>query len=327
LSTKGNFTKVPFSIFDKLSERNMDLKDIIVYFGITRNIDGFRLSYRRISEITGVSRSMVQKSVERLVANKLVRFAVSKTAHTVSANGTNRNFVNDILQFRNLVDFDVEKFRMYPNAYLHLVSTAKQMQEIFRIKDASPLTPIDVGVLMYIRRCKFEKENVPQENDRFQLNSYSDSKALGIARATFRKSIKRLLGLRFIRISSLDRTVTINNASIKNFLTFKTDFLRKQSVKKIANPDTFTDIDRFYLRCEIDHAHSPTAVSTIKVHVLDLMRREYLSETDYQHFAALCDAKLKNLRENPVEPAPEQYADPRELFPLEVTSGKVNRRR
>jgi len=325
MAKKGNFTRIPFSLFDKLSEREMDLKDVLVYFGITRNIDGFPLSYRRISNITGVSRSMVQKSVQRLVANRLIRFTVAKTTHTVVSNGTSRNFVNDILLFRNLVDFDVEKYREFPNSYLHLVSSAKQVSQMYGVAEASQLTPIDIGILMYIKRRKFENDKVLRPNDLFQINSYEDSKTLGITRTTFRKSIKRLTTFRFIRINRLDRTVLINNPLIKNFLTFKIDLIKKQSVKKIANPDKFNEYDRVYLRFEIEQAVSRIAVGAMRRHVLDLKCREYISETEFHYFTGLCDTRESHLKNNPDEQSTEQFTDPRELFPLEITTSNANR--
>ncbi len=71
MEKKGNFTRVPYKLFDGLSKNEMDIKDVMVYFGITRNKDGFQLSLRRLNKITGIPVATVKESIERLVKTQV----------------------------------------------------------------------------------------------------------------------------------------------------------------------------------------------------------------------------------------------------------------
>lgn len=297
MQEKENFTRIPFKIFDLLVEKEMDLKDILVYFAITRNRDGFQLSLRRLNKITGIPRSTLQGCIDRLVKNKFVSKQTRLLTDVITIRNGQTEIMNQYQFFTNRVDFDLDKFRAYPNYWLHLTTNRDVFKEIYPGTNGMHISAVDVVVLMYLKRRKFEGEK-RRLTDPYRVNFTSDAAVLGLTRGTFASSFKRLIDFRLISFSRVSKHVAIRNSAIKAFVKLKRDYALANCSKEELIMKDFTIIDQVNLTVKIREAQNTGDIQVIKDYLLNLFAADRISEAQMVEFVGMADNRAKYLKDH-----------------------------
>jgi len=317
MQEKDNFTRIPFRIFDQLVEKGMDVKDVLVYYAITRNRDGFQLSIRRLNRITGIPRQTLQKCIDRLILNRFISKQTRLLTDIISIQKQQTEIMNQYMFFKNRVDFDVDKFRSYPNFWLHLPTDRKVFSQMYPGTKGWLISPVDVVVLMYLKRRKFESDKVPLK-DPYCVNMTEDSAVLGLTRGTFSKSFKRLITLRFISYSQATKHVGIRHSAIKAFVKLKKDYALSNCSKEELVMKEFTVIDKVNLEVKIREARNVVSLVAIKENLLELFGAELITEAQMIELIGVANDRDSYLRAHYEEMLTGETLTKEDFYPIKA---------
>ena len=315
MQEKENFTRIPFKLFDQLVEKQMDVKDVLVFFAISKNKDGYQLSLRRLSKITGIPRPTIQKCIDRLVKNKYISKQTRLLTDTITIGREPTEIQNQYIFFKNRVDFDLDLFRAYPNFWLHLATNREVFKEIYPGTEGMLISAVDVVVLMFIKRKKFESEK-QRLTDPYCVNFTSDAAVLGLTRGTFASSFKRLIDFRLISFSRVSKHVAIRNSAIKAFVKMKKAYALANCSKEELIMKDFTIIDQVNLTVKIREAQNFGDIQAIKDYLLDLFGAERITEVQLMEFVQLADRRATYLRDHYEETLGGETLSKEDFYPI-----------
>jgi DNA-binding MarR family transcriptional regulator len=317
MQEKDNYTRVPFRLFDQLVEKEMDVKDVLVYFAITRNRDGFQLSLRRLNRITGIPRPTIQKCIDRLITNRYISKKTRLLTDTITISREPTEIMNQYVFFTNKVDFDVDKFRTYPNFWLHLPTDRRLFIQMYPGTKGWLLSPVDVVVLMYIKRKKFESDK-QRLQDPYRVNFTEDAATLGLTRGTFSKSFKRLSNLRFISYSQATKHVGIRHSAIRDFVKLKKTYALAKVAREEIVMKEFSVIDRVNLEVKIREAGNVVSVQIIKEYVLELFGTEIITEAQMVELIGMANDRDSYLRAHYEEALTGETLTKEDFYPIKT---------
>ncbi len=235
----------------------------------------------------------------------------------MEGNTGEREFLNQYMYFRNLVDFDLGEYREYPNYWLLLATGRADFDLIYPGTDGMFLSPSDIAVLMYLSRRKFENAKVAGK-DYYCVNFTADSAVIGLTRSTFSKCFKKLIDLRFIQHSPSTGKIGIRHQAIREFFLLK----KKYVLSKVATEETvlekFTTIDRVNLMSKIEMAINRGSVQAVKDYVLKLMGAEKITEAEAAVFFSLADGRMTFLHDHYEETSDATTFTAGDFYPLTV---------
>ena len=315
MEKKGNFTRLPNNLFDGLAKNDMDIKDVIVYFGITRNKDGFQLSLRRLNKITGIPILTVKESIERLVKHKYISVKTETVKDVIPVSSGQIEVVNEYKYFTNLVDFSSGEYREFPNFWLFLATGRTDFDLIYPGMDGMYISPSDVAVLMYLSRRKFQNDKVVGK-DLYRVNFTADSAIVGLTRSTFAKSFKKLIDLRFIAHSPSSGKIAIRHGSVKEFFLLKKKYVLSKHATEETVLQKFSIIDRVNLMAKIERATNRGSVQAIKDYVMKLMQAEKITEAEAAVFFSLADGRITFLHDHYEETSDATTLTAEDFYPL-----------